>query len=901
MGEVYRARDTKLDRDVAIKVLPEAFAADDERVARFQREARTLASLNHPNIAQIYGLEDIGPSALREPQGRPEQGRGAPSSGQPSRALVMELVEGDDLSQRIARGAMPLDEVLPIARQVADALEAAHDKGVIHRDLKPANIKVTQDGKVKVLDFGLAKMLEQESSASALSMSPTLSVHATYAGVILGTAAYMSPEQARGKAVDRRTDVWAFGCVLFEMLTGRPAFDPGETVSDAVASVLTREPDWNALPANTPAHVRTLIRRCLQKDPRKRLPHIGIARIEIDEGAIETQSPTIAGSPSSTQPFWKRAAPVLVVAILASAATSLMWWISKAAPPARNVTRLSFPLPEGQQFVTTVRRSIAISPDGSQIVYAANQQMYLRSMAEADIKPIPGTETTQGVFNPVFSPDGQSIAFWSLTGRAIKRIPVSGGATVTIAAVLNPPGMTWGPDGLVFADVNTIKRAPANGGTVEVLVTGKPGEQANDPQVLPGGTWVLFTVATGVASVAVKSQVVVQSLKTGERRTLVEGGFDPRYLPTGHLVYTVGGTVFARPFDITSLALTGGPVAVVDGVRRVELPNLQSHFAVSDTGTLIYLPGSVGTSVPQRGLALFDAKGGVETLRIPPAPYEFPRVSPDGKHIAVGTDDGKEMIVWIYDLAGTTSMRRLTFGGRNRFPVWSSDGQRVAFQSDRDGDPGIFWQRADGTGTAERLTRAEQGASHAPESWSPKSDQLLFSVTKEGKVSLWAFSLTDKKSTQFDAVQSSRPTTAAFSPDGRWVAYAATEPEQSRSAIYVQSFPATGTKFQLSDIDGHQPVWSHDGTRLFYIPGPDRFVAVSVVTQPTFTFGNPVPVPKRFIETGPVSPTTYDVLPDGQHVIGVVDAEQSLVGGQAPHIQVVLNWFTELQQRVPTR
>jgi Tol biopolymer transport system component len=895
MGEVYRARDTKLDRDVAIKVLPELFVSDPERVARFQREAKTLASLNHPHIGGIYGLEDTDGV----------------------HALVLELVEGPTLADRIAQGPNPLEDALPIGRQIAEALEAAHEAGIVHRDLKPANIKLRPDGTVKVLDFGLAKVLDAGSGATrvsgGLTASPTITTPAmTAMGVILGTAAYMSPEQAKGRPADKRSDIWAFGAVLYEMLSGQRAFE-GEDTSDTLAAVLRQDIDWTALPASTPAPVRRLIARCLDRDVRRRLRDIGEARIVLDDPAVfataDTRMSVSGGDVRAVErpvapprALWRRAIPVVLAAIITSALAGVAAWYLKPMAPLA-VTRFPFTLPEGQAFsnVASIAHLFALSPDGSQIVYVASpNRLYLRSLSQLDVKAIQGTEGYEALAEPAFSPDGQSVAFFALPDRALKRIPVTGGAAVTVCPMDNPSGISWGPDAIVFGQgPKGILSVSPNGGKPDVLVSLTEGEFARGPQVLPDGRHVLFSLATGSRTSWDDAHIVVQSLTSGERKTLIERGSDARYLPTGHIVYAHSGSLFAVAFDPQRLELKGGPTPIVEGVRQSA--SGAAHFSVSSTGSLIYVPGPVSASSTLMDVGLMDRKGGIELLKLPPGPYVSPRVSPDGTRLALGTDDDKEAIVWIYDLSGATAMRRLTFGGKNRFPIWSSDGKHVAFQSDRDGDLAIFWQPADG-GTAERLTKPDRGTSHVAESWSPKGDKFLYTVTKGSDMSVWTFSLQDKSATPFDAVHSSNPPGAVFSPDERWVAYTSTE--GGTTTVYVQPFPATGAKYQLfakGSDDPHEAAWSRDGTELFYNPRVSGFEAVSVTTKPTFAFGNPVALPKPF----PTSPASrrraYDITPGGKFM-RLFPAGQTESGTfAARQIQVVLNWSEELKQRVPTR
>ena len=883
MGEVYRARDTRLDRDVAIKILPEAFAADAERIARFQREAKVLASLNHPNIAIIHGLEHADGAY----------------------ALVMELVEGEDLAQRIVRGAMPLDEALPIAKQIAEALEAAHEQNIIHRDLKPANIKVRPDGTVKVLDFGLAKAMEPPASSPGVSQSPTITTPAmTQAGMILGTVAYMSPEQAKGKPADKRGDIWAFGCVLYEMLTGRRAFD-AEDVSETLAAVLMNEPDWTALPTTTPATVTMVLRRCLQKDRKRRARDIGDVSLTL-EGAFET---TVSQMPVSVaKPAWRRALSLASFVLLAVVLlTAGAWELSRATPPLL-VARFSIALPEGKSLSQTTRQNLGISPDGTQIVYASDGRLFSRALGDFEARALAGTGTVLNISNPAFSADGRSVVFFS--DRTLKRVGLEGGAPVELCPADPPSGLTWDASGILFGQAaKGIFRCPTTGGALQQLAKVGDGEEAYGPQLLPGTDLLLFTVSSmrDGAERWEKANVVIESLSSRERTTLVRGGRDARYLPTGHLVYGLRGRILAVPFDPRDPSEIGEAAPVVEGVQTPSGPAGVGHFVTSDAGTLLYLPGPAGGPTGDRTIAAADRAGTVERLPPPSGPYVHVRASRDGKFLAIGSDDTREAIISIFPLDGTSSVRRLTFEGKNRFPIWSPDG-RVAFQSDRAGDLGIFMQRADGTGPAERLTQPAKGEAHAPESWSPDGKTLLFTVQEGTTFSLWSRSNENGKAAPLGDVRSIEPIDPVFSPDGRWIAYRVRIGNallDSNNGVYVQPFPPTGARHQAPRViaDFH-PVWTPNGDSLVYVPSANsgRLAIVRVMKDRGVTFGVPMTMPA--VVTGGVlsgGRRAYDVLPDGRFIGLVVPGDARSTVGAASQIRVVLNWHEELKRLVPTK
>ena len=879
MGEVYRARDTKLDRDVALKVLPHAFTDDPDRLARFEREAKVLASLNHPNIGHIYGLEE--------------------AEGQ--RALVLELVEGPTLADRIKHGPIPLDEALPIAKQIAEALEAAHEAGVIHRDLKPANIKVKDDGRVKMLDFGLAKTLDlatQGATPSQISESPTLTMEATLQGVILGTAAYMSPEQARGGAADKRADVWAFGCVLFEMLSGQRAFE-GSTVSDVLAAVLRIEPDWTRLSSDLHPRLRLALERTLEKSTKDRYHDIADVRVDVERvlaapDGVSFRSGTEAAP--ACNPWSLRAAAV--VAAVAAVGGALAGYLLTL--PASSVVRhLSIVLPEGQS-VVNAQGALDVSADGSQVVYRAAGQLNLRDLGRLESVPIRGTEGTP--WEPLFSPDGRSVGYFE--GDELRRISVSGGAAVRVADVIEPRGAVWGTDGtIVYASETGICRVSANGGEPERLIESDPGERVYGPQILPDGVSVLFTAldtAMGPGSAAWDAaQIVVQSLETGERHVVIDGGSDARYLSTGHLSYAVSNVLFAVPFDVARYEVVGGPVPMVEAVRRpTRAPSTTSdaNYGVSATGSLVYLPG-VDIPPVNRQLVFVDRDGNEELVTADLRDYWRPRLSPDGRRVTVEvlSEELGVLNLWVVDVTSGNA-RQLTFGrdgSGDLFPAWTSDGRHVIFSSGRSGQDAIYRQAADGTGEPELLF--EGGAQLIPNDVSPDGVLAFTQGPRTGLSDVWGLRVADQSSVELVATPAME-NMPMFSPDGRWLAY--TSDASGQNEVWVRAVHNTDTgEWRVSEGGGVGPVWSRDGSELYYRGAGGELMVVSVEPSRTFTYGpsQPLfPVAQRFRFSG--NTAAFDVDSTGRFIM-VTAGERP--PSQPQQINVVLDWHQELLERVP--
>ena len=895
MGEVYRARDTNLKREVAVKVLPEAFSQDPDRLARFQREAEVLATLNHPNIAAVYGLEKTDGVT----------------------AIVLELVEGQTLAERIAssRTGIPLDEALAIARQIADALEAAHEKGVIHRDLKPANIKITPDGKVKVLDFGLAKMLEPTGSGGpgGLTMSPTLSVQGTFAGTILGTAFYMSPEQARGRAVDKRTDVWAFGCVLFEMLSGVRPFD-GEDVAETIGAVIHKEPAWAALPETTPAIVRTVLQRCLQKDPKQRIRDIGDVQLALSGAFDSPAQPPVAAAPAA-HPSRRRTTGIAGMGVAAGVAlAALVGWTLWRLAPVPKVQPMRFaivPPPTQPLALQGADRDLAFSPDGTHIVYVGvagvQTQLMVRAIDRLEAEPV------RGIVNPrvpFMSPDGRWIGFFTGPGGELKKVSIAGGPPVSLCRISGAPrGGSWGPDDIiVFATIDSstgLLSVSAGGGEPKVLTkpdTAHGEENHYFPSLLPGGRAVLFTItAPGGTD---NAQVAVLDLKTGQRKTLIRGGSQAEYVgastaSTGFLVYAAAGTLSAVRFDPVRLEVLSAAVPIVEQVMMSGTG--AAEFSVSRTGALVYVPGRAANDAT-RSLAWVNRQGREEPIKAPLRAYHYPRLSPDGTRVALEIED-QERDIWSWDLAHET-LTRLTFDPAiDGDPIWTPDGLRIIFDSSRSGARNLYWQAADGTGTAERLTTSPNAQTSY--SVSPDGARVVLGETSPTGPDLMTLHLGGPSTTPGAEKRRTEPliqtryveNNAEISPDGHWLAYQSNE--SGTPEIYVRPFPdVNGGRWQISAGGGSRPVWARSGRELFYAGG-GGVVAVPVQTVSAFSTGNPTKLFDWRSLTTIGGGRAWDVSRDGQKFLMVKaasDADPSSTATQASMV-VVLNWIEEIRAR----
>jgi serine/threonine-protein kinase len=881
MGQVFRATDTKLKRQVAIKILPPSFAADHDRLARFQREAEVLASLNHPHIAAIYGLEESGGVS----------------------ALVMELVEGEDLSQRISRGAIPIDEALPIAQQIAEALEAAHEQGIIHRDLKPVNIKLRIDGTVKVLDFGLAKALE--TKAASATAEPTITSPAmTQAGMILGTAAYMSPEQAKGKAVDKRADIWAFGVVLYEMLTGRRLFD-AEGMSETLAAVLTRDVSLASMPSSIPARLRALLRDCLIRDPKQRLRDIGEARRVLDK--------MIAGAPDdavtttvATARVPSRALP-WVVAAVSVVALGIALWVPRRSETTvdRPLVRLDVDVGADATFPSAnviQGSSIAISPDGTRLAYVAGTppRLFTRRLDQPTAGELPGT---QGASSPFFSHDGQWIGF--LTSGKLNKIAADGGAVVQVgeAVVSVFAGASWAEDGSIIASEpfgKGLLQFPAAGGTPITVAPVASGEAALVvPHFLPGGQAILAAACPLGSGDNCNIEVVTPA--DGRRKILARGGNAPHYLPssdtTGHLVYVNKATLFAIPFDLAALETRGEAVPVLNDVAFATLSGA-GLFDVSRSGTLIYRrsPGDAAAMTTVQWVYPSDGSTGKrERVRATAARYsDPPRISPDGKRIALVIQEGANSDLWVYE-PQRDAITRLTFGGTNWSAVWSPDGQYVVFAKL---NGGMFYARADGASPPQALT--ESKTNQAPWSFMPDGKRLTY-FEMFGRPQIWTVPVED----QGGQLKAGTPELflksnfadfePSFSPDGRWLAYGSNE--SGRNEVYVRAFPppssGQGGKWQVSNNGGGDPQWSRTGHELVYLSG-NQLMSVSYSVN-----GNSFVAERPRVWIAAVGGTEWGLAPDGKRVAVVIPEATAQASQQEHVIVMLLNFADELRRRVP--
>jgi len=886
MGAVYRARDAKLNRDVAIKVLLPSVVGDPDRIARFRREAQVLASLNHPNIAHIHGVED----------------------SESLTALVLELVEGEDLAQRISRSPLPVGEALDIARQVAQALEAAHDIGIIHRDLKPANIKVRSDGMVKVLDFGLAKAVGRDVGANLTAMkSPTLSIHETQTGMILGTAAYMSPEQAAGKNVDKRSDLWSFGTVLMEMLTGRQLFR-GETMAHVLAAVLKEEPDWTTLPTDTPAPIRRLLRRCLEKDPKRRIADAADARLEIDDAPLSANRDGALFAGPIQQTTWRRALPWVGGAALASAVLVALWapWrTASIQAPVRLRAELGTDasLPK-----SAVGAAVTLSPDGAVIAFIAQKQqsgspqIYLRRLSELQATSLSGTDDAQ---SPFFSPDGEWIAFFA--GNKLKKIAVTGGPVFTICDAPNGRGGTWGEDGTIVLSPNnatpgtTLVRVSSEGGTPQPLTTLAEGEVTHRwPQLLPGGAAVLFTISNSYSDGAFDdARIAVQPLPTGAPKVVQREGYHGRYVPSGHLVYMHKGTLFAARFDVNRLEVTGPAVPALDGVAS-DPSTGGAQFAVSGTGTLAYLPGeSTRSGVP---IQWMDETGNATSLRAAPADWFNPAFDPDGQRVALNILDG-QFDIWVYDWARDTLARITADPASDTKPVWTPDGHGIVFASARadKATPNLYWQQADGIGDAQRLTESRNP--QWPASWHPAGKFLLFEEqTAQTNYDVMLLPMEGSATGQSTV---GKPTALLngpgeerepmFSPDGRWLAYSSNE--SGRHEIYVRPFPSMKSRWQVSVDGGVYPTWSRTKPELFYAFNGQIKVVRFAASADSFRAEKPrIWSNRRHLTRG--QNRSFDLHPDGERfaLAPITDLE---TGTTSNHVTFLFNFFDELGRLAP--
>ncbi|MDA2938325.1 protein kinase, partial [Acidobacteria bacterium AH-259-A15] len=860
-------------REVAIKVLPAQFTQDPQRLARFEREAQLLASLNHPNIAAIYSFEHADGLHF----------------------LVLELVEGETLAERLHKGPLPVEEALEVCRQIAEGVEAAHEKGVIHRDLKPANVKITPEGKVKILDFGLAKAFEGEAPLTDISQSPTLTEEMTRAGVILGTAAYMSPEQAKGKSVDKRADIFAFGCLLCELLTGKKVFE-GETITETIAAVLKSEPDWRALPKNTPWRIRELLDDCLQKEADDRLHDISHARIQIKKGLKEpaTVSP-IEGVSTAQQGRWRRAIPLSVAALFLSAAVAgAVALILQQSPEApAEVTRFRIRSPSGEYIAPS--SPIALSRDARRLVYgvggdlSSSGRLFLHNLESFDARPLEGAEN---VANPFFAPDGNSIGFVSRSPGSLRQLSLAGGAPTSLVESTLAMAGSWGQGGTVVFALDwghplRLARVDRSETTTLTHMDSAAGERAHLwPQILPGNRAVLFTIWTAAPSWD-EALLAVADLETGQHKVILRRGASGRYAASGHLVFWRGDALMAAPFDLDGLEVSGEPVKVLDGVR-LNGHNGGAHFALSETGTLAYVSGGLDNFSE----SFVVERSGRELLRLDrTGAVGDPTFSPDGQRVALTLFKGGTFWVGVYDLRRDL-LTPIAFAGDNLLPTWTPDGERITYLSNPSGEYSHYSISTDGSGEPESVFTEAHGFCCQRGVWSPDGEQLLYAKPNEQTgLDIWILSRSQDASARPLVDDPGRQQGPVFSPDGRFIAYESDE--SGAPEIYVRPFPDVDRGRQrVSPSGGRNPVWSRDGREILYV-AEKGLMSVAVAADrgsTSLSLGRPA----MFLQMAGI--VSFDVAPDGQTF-----AISRLPVEVAPRdIHVVLNWFEELKRLVPT-